>query len=62
MALATHDIQAGNLADARYALVPVAYQPHGGPLADSARQVIDAIDAGSGQEELLTLLQPADAE
>jgi Flp pilus assembly protein TadD len=59
MALATHDIQAGNLADARYALVPVAYQPHGGPLADSARQVIDAIDAGSRQEVLLTLLEAA---
>lgn len=62
--LASYDIQAGNLAEARHELVPVAYQPHGGPMADSARRVIDDIDAGKAQpEDLLPLLQPpSDAE
>jgi Flp pilus assembly protein TadD len=59
--LASYDIQTGNLAAARHELVPVAYAPHGGSAADSARHVIDGIDGGKDKpQELLTLLQSTD--
>jgi tetratricopeptide (TPR) repeat protein len=56
--LAAHQIVAGELADARANLVPVAYNPHGGDMAFGARQVIERIDAGGEPEatELLALL------
>ena len=65
--LASYQIQKGMLEDARGNLVPLAYNPHGGAMADSARQVLERIDAGGetpAAEELIALLhaQPADAE
>ncbi len=56
--LASYQIRAGNLAAARTNLIPVAYNPHGGDLAEPAQQVIDRIDADGEPtaEELITLL------
>jgi tetratricopeptide (TPR) repeat protein len=62
--LAAYQIQAGDLAGARGSLVPVAYNPHGGPMADSARLVVERIDAGgeSAAPELMNLLRGAPPE
>lgn len=62
--LASQQINAGKLADARDNLVPVAYNPHGGGLAGPARQVIERIDAGGepAAAELLALLYPPPPE
>jgi hypothetical protein len=56
--LAAYQIQAGDLLGARGSLVPVAYNPHGGPMADSARRVLERIDAGGepAAPELMALL------
>jgi tetratricopeptide (TPR) repeat protein len=61
--LATHQVQAGDLAQARYHLRPIAFNPHGGEMAEAARRVIELIDAGTTAEpqELLAPLQPAAA-
>ena len=32
--------------DARHALIPIAYDPHGGSIAKIARSMIERIDAG----------------
>jgi tetratricopeptide (TPR) repeat protein len=60
LTLATQQMQAGELDEARANLVPVAYNPHGGDMAGGARQVIERIDAGGEPpaEELLALLVP----
>jgi tetratricopeptide (TPR) repeat protein len=60
LTLASQQINAGELADARDNLVPVAFNPHGGNLAGPARQVIERIDAGGepAADELLALLYP----
>jgi hypothetical protein len=39
----------GKLAEARKALAPVAFDPHGGNYARMARDAIDRIDAGDGK-------------
>jgi hypothetical protein len=46
----------GKLADARKALAPVAYDPHGGAHATMARAAIDRIDASDakGAEKAMT--------
>ena len=36
----------GKPAEARKALIPLAYNPHGGPLSDAARRLIGLIDSG----------------
>ena len=36
----------GKPVEARRALVPVAYNPHGGKLSDEARRLVGLIDAG----------------
>ena len=36
----------GKLKEARTTLVPIAYSPHGGSIAESARKMIVKIDAG----------------
>lgn len=61
LTLAAQQMQAGELAEARANLVPVAYNPHGGDMAGGARQVIERIDAGGDPpaEELLALLVPS---
>jgi hypothetical protein len=58
MALAVHYLQAGQPARARPLLEPIAFSPHGGAMADSARKVIERIDAGGDPPpaELLALL------
>lgn len=45
--LATQQLQAGKVEQARANLLPVAYSPHGGPMAEGARAVIDRIDQGT---------------
>lgn len=42
----------GKPKDARRTLVPVAYSPHGGPMAEQARRMIARIDAGDAQGPL----------
>jgi tetratricopeptide (TPR) repeat protein len=58
--LATYRIQAGDFTGARDCLVPIAYHPHGGGLADAARRVIERIDAEGepAADELIELLRP----
>ena len=45
--LALQQLRAGRVEDARYNLLPIAYNPHGGALADGARTVIERIDGGT---------------
>jgi tetratricopeptide (TPR) repeat protein len=45
--LATQQLQAGKVEQARANLLPIAYSPHGGPLAEGVRVVIDRIDHGA---------------
>ena len=46
------------LAAARGNLLPIAYNPHGGDMADGARRVVERIDLGGepAAEELMALL------
>ena len=39
-------------ADARRALIPIAYDPHGGDFAEIARQMMARIDAGDAKGAL----------
>ena len=45
MMVANQDIRDGRFADARLHLKPVAYNPHGGELAQAAKALLDEIDA-----------------
>lgn len=42
----------GKLPEAKHALTPIAYDPHGGNMAKLARTIIDKIDAGDGKAAL----------
>ena len=42
----------GNFAQAKRALAPIAYDPHGTELAGIARVMIDKINAGDGKAAL----------
>lgn len=42
----------GKLAEAKFALMPVAYDPHGGSLAKVARAMMDKIDSGDAKAAL----------
>ena len=42
-------LQGGKLAEARRALVPIAFSPHGGDLAQSAQMAVARIDAGDAK-------------
>jgi len=42
----------GKLADARAALIPVAYNPHGEKIGEAARQILARIDAGDAKAAL----------
>lgn len=42
----------GKLPEAKHALTPIAYDPHGGDLAKLARTIIEKIDAGDGKAAL----------
>lgn len=57
--LATYQIHTGNLEGARSNLVPIAYNPHGGAMAESARLTLERIDAGGepSAEELMAILR-----
>lgn len=59
MNLAVYQINAGKLAEARGNLLPLAFNPHGGELAEAARRVVERIDAGGepAAPELLALLK-----
>ena len=50
----------GKIADARAALVPVAYDPHGEALSKRARAMIDNIDAGDTKAALAAARAPSD--
>jgi tetratricopeptide (TPR) repeat protein len=51
--LAASQLLAGDTAAARGNLLPLAFNPHGGPLADAARGVIERIDEGEGDGRAL---------
>ncbi|WP_305098449.1 hypothetical protein [Croceibacterium aestuarii] len=58
--LAGYELATGDLKRARYNLIPVAYNPHGGTRAEAARAVIDRIDGGETEiSTLQTLLYSA---
>jgi hypothetical protein len=58
--LAEYDIGAGDYADARNNLVPIAYEPHGSSLSAGARKLIERIDSGSPPDakEAAAIMQP----
>jgi tetratricopeptide (TPR) repeat protein len=62
--LASYQIGKGDLARARANLVPVAYNPHGGAMANAARLAVERIDAGGEPTapELFALLSGVPAE
>lgn len=53
MNVAASQIQTGQLELARINLLPIAYNPHGGEMAEAARQVIARIDAGTTEPQVL---------
>jgi len=52
----------GDLKDARAALVPVAYDPHGESMAKRARTMIDKIDAGDTKAALAAATAPEESK
>ena len=48
----------GKPAEARKALVPLAYNPHGGKLGDDARRMIALIDSGQGSAAVIPATTP----
>ena len=51
--VAASQLLSGDTAAARGNLLPLAFNPHGGPLADAARGVIERIDEGEGDGQAL---------
>jgi tetratricopeptide (TPR) repeat protein len=45
--LAIQQLHEGEVERARFNFLPIAYNPHGGPMADGARAVIERIDGGA---------------
>jgi len=63
MNVAMSQLMSGDTAAARYSLLPIAFNPHGGGMAESARQVIERIDAGAeGGEALASSLSEPDED
>jgi len=62
--LATYQIGANDLSGARGSLQAIAFNPHGGPMAEAARRVVERIDAGGEPSagELMALLRAPPAE
>lgn len=62
--LATLQVGEGRFDEARANLLPIAYNPHGGPLADGARAVVARIDEGAppDADELRATLSPQPPE
>jgi tetratricopeptide (TPR) repeat protein len=52
MTSATAYLNDGSFTEAKRALTPVAYDPHGGKLAEIARRMIEKIDSGEGKSAL----------
>tara|TARA_B100000929_G_scaffold189455_1_gene150054 strand:- start:713 stop:2314 length:1602 start_codon:yes stop_codon:yes gene_type:complete len=50
--LAMQELRDGNGDMARYNLIPVAYNPHGGSFADNARAYLDRLNAGEKPESI----------
>ena len=61
--LAIQQLNEGRVAEARANLLPIAFNPHGGPMADGARTVIERIDGGTPPEgrELQMILATGNA-
>jgi tetratricopeptide (TPR) repeat protein len=59
--LAEYQIAAGDYPEARRNLVPIAFDPHGSPIAAGARTLIERIDSGKppSAEEAAKIMQPA---
>jgi len=55
-------LKEGKFAEAKRALTPVAYDPHGGGLADVARAMIGKIDSGNATAALATRTDEAASE
>ena len=55
-------LKEGKSAEAKRALTPVAYDPHGGGLADVARAMIGKIDSGNATAALATRTDEAASE
>jgi tetratricopeptide (TPR) repeat protein len=62
--LAIQQLHEGLVDEARQNLLPIAYNPHGGPLANGARTVIERIDGGTPPDgrELQMLLSSGGAQ
>lgn len=52
----------GKRAQARLALVPIAFSPHGGAAADAASAVLAALDAGTPADALAAWKEPQEAD
>ena len=48
--LAIQQLREGRVAEARANFLPIAFNPHGGPMADGARTVVERIDGGTPPE------------
>jgi tetratricopeptide (TPR) repeat protein len=65
LSLAEYQITAGDYAEARFNLIPIAYDPHGSPIAAGARKLIELIDTGkppSPQEAAAIMVPKPDEE
>jgi tetratricopeptide (TPR) repeat protein len=62
--VAASQIEAGDFVAARSNLVPIAFNPHGGRMAELARQAIERIDAGGEPrpQDVLAILNAPQAE
>ena len=64
--LATHQLSAGQFDRARGNLLPLAYNPHGGSMAEAARRVVERIDSSAEGEvsgtHLLAILTAPEVE
>ncbi|MCB2057797.1 MAG: hypothetical protein H6916_02050 [Novosphingobium sp.] len=59
MTVAMQELHDGRTEAARFFLVPVAYNPHGGPLAGAARKVLDRIASDPAWRGDGTVIDPA---
>ena len=51
LSLATQQLQDGRTEQARANFLPIAYNPHGGPLSEAVRAVVDRLDHGTPPDE-----------
>ena len=62
--LAEYQISEGSYAEARGNLVPIAFDPHGSPIAGGARALIERIDSGKrpSLQEAVAIMQPTEGK